>query len=76
MVPYTFQDGTHVPLGDWACVPQRALLRDSNIYPDATTFNGFRFVNTSKKDAPSVKYRKLTDLDHLFPIWGLGKQAW
>lgn len=76
MVPYRFQDGTYVPTGDWACVPQRALMRDLAIYPNATTFDGFRFVDSEQGNAAGQRSRKFTDLDPFYPLWGLGKQAW
>ena len=76
MVPYTFEDGTHVPMGDWACVPQRALMRDPSIYPNASTFEGFRFVKDGAGGQKNMRSRGFTDLDPLFPFWGLGKQAW
>lgn len=76
MIPYTFQDGTHVAWGDWACVPQRALMRDSTVYPNATSFDGYRFLSSSGQSFTHPEAKKLTDLDPFFLVWGLGKQAW
>lgn len=74
---YHFQDGTHVPRGDWVCVPQRAIMRDPSRYSQAETFDGFRFCHSSDSltSKPCDKSR-FTSLDPSFPFWGLGKQAW
>ncbi|KAH0492644.1 hypothetical protein TgHK011_007589 [Trichoderma gracile] len=44
LVPYTFSDGSYLNKGDWACVPQRAMMQDNSryMYTDAHRFDGFR----------------------------------
>ncbi|KAI4224901.1 MAG: hypothetical protein L6R36_004327 [Xanthoria steineri] len=37
-------NGTHVNKGDWVCVAQRAIMHDSDHYPDPEAFDAFRFV--------------------------------
>lgn len=76
MGPYVFKDGLHVNNGDWICVPQRAIMRDPTIYPQAEVFDAFRFVNRSETQHSSSNTSRFTDLRTFFPFWGLGKQAW
>lgn len=76
MKPYAFNDGTHVPLGDWFCVPQRALMRDPAVDFHADVFDGARFVRDSSLDSQSTKLSKYTDLHPRFPFWGLERHAW
>lgn len=70
--PYTFHDGTYIPAGDVVCVPLRAMMRDETNFPNAMTFDGFRFI--SKDGAGNTS--KLADGDARFPLWGLGRRAW
>lgn len=76
LTPYTFTDGTHVPLGDWACVPQRAIMKDPAIYPLADNFDGARFATNHLLDNQPTKASRFTDLHPFFPFWGLGRHAW
>lgn len=68
-------DGTTVPQGSWACVPQRAILRDPIDYNLPATFNGLRFLD-GKAGYDCPKPGPLTDVDEKFPLWGLGKRTW
>lgn len=70
--PYTFHDGTYIPAGDVVCVPLRAMMRDETNFPNAMTFDGFRFI--SRDGAGNTS--KLADGDARFPLWGLGRRAW
>ncbi|KAI9879025.1 MAG: hypothetical protein M1830_009824 [Pleopsidium flavum] len=74
LAPYTFADGTHVPKGNWACVPQRAIQRDACYYSSPEIFNGFRFAQ-GKEGIDCPKRGPFTDLDTKYPFWGLGKRA-
>lgn len=76
MKPYSFNDGTHVKTGDWACVPQRAIMHDSANYPHGDVFDSARFVKQYSLDNKFAKASKYTDVHPFFPFWGLGKQAW
>ncbi|MCJ1236865.1 hypothetical protein MMC14_004847 [Varicellaria rhodocarpa] len=71
MKPFTFFDGTYIPVGNWACVPQKAMMRDPDTYKNPELFDGFRFTSQN-----SVKYTErgssFTDADDSFPFWGLG----
>jgi hypothetical protein len=75
VTPYTFLDGTHVPAGNWVCVPLKSIQRDPDHYRDAEMFDGFRFVSSnSGTERPSRS--TFTDTDFSFPFWGMGKRAW
>ncbi|KAL7955519.1 cytochrome P450 [Trichoderma compactum] len=83
LVPYTFQDGSSLNEGDWACVPQRAMMQDSTRYRDPHTFDGFRFALDNAQlqqkkqpvNMPDQKESKFTDATLDWPIWGLGNAA-
>jgi Cytochrome P450 len=40
---FTFSDGTTVPKGSYVLAPMYAMYLDDNIYPNASTFDAFRF---------------------------------
>ncbi|KAL2818237.1 cytochrome P450 [Aspergillus cavernicola] len=40
---FTFSDGTTVPKGSYVLAPMYAMYLDDRIYPDASTFDAFRF---------------------------------
>lgn len=78
--PFVFTDGTRLERGDWACIPLRAMLHDSQLYPEPMTFHGFRFAEEKKPEpfffsqpeGPS----KLTDLSNKWHVWGTGRMTW
>jgi cytochrome P450 len=70
--PYVFRDGTHVTAGDVVCVPLRAIMCDEKNFPNAMTFDGFRFMTEDGTGVTS----KLTDESARFPLWGLGRRSW
>ncbi|OTA05428.1 hypothetical protein A9Z42_0061040 [Trichoderma parareesei] len=84
LIPYTFSDGSYLNRGDWACVPQRAMMQDSTRYTDANRFDGFRFARQNallrqqrqSADVPGQKESNLTDASPDWPIWGFGNAAW
>lgn len=54
----------------YRCVPQRALMRDPAIYPNAMTFDGFRFIDSEQGNTAGPRSRKFTDLDP-FILYGV-----
>ncbi|KAF1975826.1 cytochrome P450 [Bimuria novae-zelandiae CBS 107.79] len=66
MLPYTLPDGCHVTTGNWIAVPQLALMRDENLWPQAKQFEGFRFVD----DEIGLSKSRLTHPSYEFPLWG------
>ncbi|KAF1996570.1 cytochrome P450 [Amniculicola lignicola CBS 123094] len=73
--PFTFKDGTHVGAGDWACIPQRPIMRDPLIYSRPDTFDLHRFLPKGDDASGSKQRARFTDLNPMYPIWGLGRQA-
>ncbi|EGD98143.1 hypothetical protein TESG_05529 [Trichophyton tonsurans CBS 112818] len=71
MVPYTMEDGCHIPAGNWIAIPQLALMRDDKIWPNGKEFQGFRFVD-EQGDASESRF---THPSHEFPFWGSIKHA-
>ena len=72
MVPYTSPDGYHIPAGNWIAIPQLLLMRDKSIWPRASTFEGFRFVDENNDTSTS----RLTHPSYEFPFWGSIQHAW
>lgn len=70
--PHRFSDGTDLCVGDVACVPLQAIMRDPTTYADCTRFDAFRFVDG--KGTGNLK--RFTDTNPTYPLWGLGKRAW
>lgn len=83
LVPYEFQDGSWLKTGDWACVPQRPMMRDNSRYSDASVFDGFRFARANSDllqglrptGVPERVPLSLTDANEDWPIWGFGNTA-
>ncbi|KKO98194.1 cycloheximide-inducible-1 [Trichoderma harzianum] len=83
LVSYTFQDGSSIKKGDWACIPQRAMMQNGTRYRDPQTFDGFRFAHDNAQhqqheqstELPGQKESKFTDATPEWPIWGLGNAA-
>jgi cytochrome P450 len=80
--PFSFTGGKTLNTGDWACIPVQAMLQDEQFYPNATTFQGFRFVNpasTDQKLSPSPQPEgpsQFTDVSNSWHVWGTGKMTW
>ena len=69
--PYTFSDGTHLRVGDVACVPSMAIMQDPAYYgADCLMFDAFRFLN-----AKGECKTKFTDTSPTYPLWGLGTHS-
>ncbi|KAL7907120.1 cytochrome P450 [Trichoderma velutinum] len=83
LVSCTFEDGSSINKGDWACIPQRAMMQDSTRYRDPQTFDGFRFAHDNAQhqqhrqstSMPGQKQSKFTDATLDWPIWGLGNAS-
>ncbi|KAI1114784.1 cytochrome P450 [Nemania sp. NC0429] len=75
---FAFADGTRVKKGDWTCIPSKAILQDERYYPNARTFQGFRFAPPDKvpgnvqriyqPEGPS----RYSDISKNYYIWGAG----
>ncbi|CAG8950411.1 hypothetical protein HYFRA_00006904 [Hymenoscyphus fraxineus] len=66
MAPYTsYNQGYHSPAGNWLAIPQVSLMRDEKIWPNASEFDGFRYV-----DADGNSEDRFTHPAYDFPFWG------
>jgi len=59
---FTFSDGTIVPAGTHICANAWGVHRDDKYYPNANTFDGFRFV---KEDGTNQPLMATPTLDYL-----------
>ena len=75
MKDFTFSDGTRVPKGTFLSAVSAARHHDDTVYPDATTFKGFRFSDMREMEGESTKNQMaFTSPDFL--LFGHGKHAW
>ena len=80
--PFSFSDGTHLNVGDWACAPSGAINLKAEFYPEPLEFNGFRFVDPAivpgqlRSHISQKRPSKLVDVDESFLMWGTGRMAW
>ncbi|KAH9950883.1 cytochrome P450 [Amylocystis lapponica] len=61
MKPFTFSDGTRIPVGAFIGVPVACTHEDDEYYTNARTFDGSRFYNSEKGQRSMVT----TDAQHL-----------
>lgn len=72
---FTFSDGTRVPKGAFVSALATPRHLDDNVYPEASTFNGFRFSDTREEEGEELKNQMVaTSLDYL--SFGHGRHAW
>ncbi|THV54437.1 hypothetical protein BGAL_0026g00080 [Botrytis galanthina] len=71
MSPFTFDDGTHVPCGNYVCVPHNPIMTNPAVYPEPDTFDGFRFVSKDQSASTS----RFSHTSHEFPFWGSVKHG-
>lgn len=81
--PHVFQDGSRLAKGDWVCVPQQAMMKDSSRYHHAHSFDGFRFARANERlrqgqrspDTPDTVETKLSDATYEWSAWGMDPAA-
>ncbi|KAI1633648.1 cytochrome P450 [Biscogniauxia mediterranea] len=66
--PFKLSDGTTIPAGNLVAVPQHAMMRDAEQYPDPELFNPRRYY--VEGDVDSVPVQKFTDVNMQYPFWG------
>lgn len=80
MKDFFLSDGTCIAKGDWGVVPQQAMGRDEKLYPNASTFDGFRFAEfSSEYERASVQPEgpsQLTEPSETWTFWGSGRLTW
>ncbi|KAK7468967.1 hypothetical protein VKT23_003466 [Stygiomarasmius scandens] len=69
---YTFADGTFIPKGTVIASSMYSTHLDERIYPNAHTFDPWRFVNTNGKSDPGKAY---TGTSAEFLSFGAGKHV-
>ena len=71
---HTFSNGTTIPRGTFVAVAPQKVHMDESIYPDALTFDPFRFVNLKEQDTTGRRFDMVTtSLDSL--SFSYGKHA-
>lgn len=78
MRDFRFSDGTLVPKGNYISVACGPMHGDSDLYPDAGKFDGFRFWKLGEeeglKDEGSRHLLVTTSPDYV--SFGYGRHAW
>lgn len=79
----TLPSGQHLPKGTWLGVPAVGVHSDQNLYPNAATYEPFRFCNRKpgkepdEKDAAiPVTSTAVVNVTDTFLGFGAGKYAW
>lgn len=57
---FTFSDGTTVPKGSYVLAPMYAMYLDDTIYPDASTFDAFRFSKLRAQPGHESRHQFVT----------------
>ncbi|KAL2802403.1 cytochrome P450 [Aspergillus granulosus] len=57
---FTFSDGTTVPKGSYVLVPMHAMYLDDSLYPDASTFDAFRWSRLRDQPGDENRYQFVT----------------
>ncbi|KAJ6025258.1 hypothetical protein N7444_012937 [Penicillium canescens] len=71
---FTFSDGTTVPKGSYVLAPMYAMYLDDNIYPNASTFDAFRFSRLREQPGHENRHQFVTTSPtHI--NFGHGKEA-
>lgn len=71
---FTFSNGTTVPKGSFVLVPMHAMYTDSEVFPDANTFDAFRFSKLREQAGEENRHQFVTtSTTHI--SFGHGKHA-
>jgi cytochrome P450 len=75
--PFTFSDGTFLPVGSTVAVPVSALHRDAELYNDPNVFDALRFFREANEESEneSKKGQMVTTGVNYVPF-GHGRHAW
>lgn len=75
--PFDLPSGAHIPVGNLIAVPQNAILRNGDIYPNPEHFDPFRYFPNEEQRQLRKDFRtKYTDVSVEFPYWGSTKKPW
>ena len=72
---YTFSDGTFIPKGTVMMAAARCVHYDEEIYPNAHTFEPFRFSDLRGEDGEGAEHQYLSTAPEFLPF-GHGPHAW
>ncbi|KAI0381913.1 cytochrome P450 [Hypomontagnella monticulosa] len=67
--PFKLSDGTTIPTGNLVAVPQHAVMRDADYYPDPERFNPRRFYLEGDLES-DMAVQRFTDVNIQYPFWG------
>lgn len=73
--PFTFSDGTHLPEGAFVSVAAQSTHSDGSSYPNADTFDAFRFSDMRASEGEGTKHSFVTTGVDYIPF-GHGRHAW
>ena len=71
----TLSDGTFIPKGALVTAPARAIHYDETYYPNAHSFEPFRFFDMHDKDEENVNHQFVSTTS-AFLAFGHGQHAW
>ena len=72
--PYTFSNGVTLPEGATVTAPIGAIHMDDGIYPNAETFDGFRFSRMREQAESARLHAANTSSEFLY--FSHGRHAW
>ena len=73
---YTFSDGTFIPKGALIAAAAHPTHLDDAIYPNASTFDGFRFSDIREKAGQDITTNQFVATNPDYVPFGHAKHAW
>ena len=75
--PFTFSDGTFLPVGSTVGVPSYSMHHDPKLYNDPNVFNSLRFCGEENEGSKSgIKKGQIVTTGATYVAFGHGKHAW
>jgi cytochrome P450 len=74
--PFTFSDGTTIPVGTTVAVPLRSLHHDADLYSDPEVFDAFRFFNGEDQVGEGTRKGQFVTTSASYVPFGHGKHGW
>ncbi|KAF8520868.1 cytochrome P450, partial [Hysterangium stoloniferum] len=76
LTSFTFSDGTTIPKNTFLSAPAWAIHHNGDIYKNPNSFDGFRFVGSSKDGVLSSQSQAFVSPSEHFIPFGIGKHIW